>query len=94
LRHCSPALTCPDPGSNVLLDIDGRPIEADCLWSQQRVIVELDGRDAQGTRSAFESDRERDRRLQAAGWRVARVTWRQLGESEALIVDLRKLLAR
>jgi very-short-patch-repair endonuclease len=45
------------------------------------------------TRTAFESDRERDRRLQAAGWTVVRVTWRQLhGEPEAVLADLRRLL--
>jgi very-short-patch-repair endonuclease len=77
---------------NALLELDGRWIEADCLWRTQRVIVELDGGKAHRTRSAFESDRERDRRLQAAGWRVIRVTWRQMDDSKAILDDLRKLL--
>ena len=42
--------------------------------------LELDGRAAHATPAAFEADRERDRVLQAAGWRVVRVTWRQLTE--------------
>lgn len=82
----------PKGALNALLDIDGDKVEADCLWREQRVIVELDGRDAHGTRVAFESDRERDRRLQAAGWRVIRVTWRQLDDPAALLADLRRLL--
>jgi hypothetical protein len=41
---------------------------------------------------AFEEDRERDRRLQAAGWRTIRITWRQLEAPEAAIADLRRLL--
>jgi very-short-patch-repair endonuclease len=42
--------------------------------------VGLDGRDGHLNAHAFESDRARDRSLQAAGWRVVRVTWRQLRE--------------
>jgi hypothetical protein len=53
----------PWPELNVLLDLDGFKIEADCLWREGRVIAELDGGEAHGTRVAFEVDRERDRRL-------------------------------
>jgi very-short-patch-repair endonuclease len=56
-------------------------------------IVELDGRAAHTTTSAFERDRERDRILQADGWRVVRVTWRQLHDNcRSLASDLRRLL--
>jgi putative AbiEi antitoxin of type IV toxin-antitoxin system/uncharacterized protein DUF559 len=83
----------PQPQTNVLLELGGKTIEADCLWREQRLIVELDGHEAHGTRSAFESDRERDRRLQAAGWAVVRVTWHQLeDEPKAILADLRRLL--
>lgn len=82
----------PMPQLNATLDLDGWQIQADCLWRAQRVIVELDGSRAHGTRVAFEADRERDRRLQAAGWRVLRVTWRQLDEPADLLADLRTLL--
>jgi hypothetical protein len=35
----------------------------------------------------------RDRKLQAAGYRVIRITWRQLqDEPEAILADLRRLL--
>ena len=44
----------PKPTLNALLDLDGFKIEADCLWSSRRVIVELDGGRAHRTRSAFE----------------------------------------
>jgi very-short-patch-repair endonuclease len=83
----------PRPELNVLLDIDGFKVEADCLWRRQRLIVELDGGAAHRTRAAFEADRERDRRLQVAGWRVVRVTWRQLDDPASLLVDLRRLLS-
>lgn len=71
----------------------GKVFEVDCLWAPQRVIVELDGRATHGTRRAFERDREKDRVLQAEGWRVVRVTWRQLHDEPATVLaDLRRTL--
>ena len=49
---------------------------------------------AHGTREAFERDRARDRALQVAGWRVIRLTWRQLKEEPDNIAEqLATLLA-
>lgn len=85
----------PRPAVNVLLELETRVIEADCLWREPRLIVELDGHESHGTRAAFESDRKRDRDLRVAGWSVVRVTWRQLeDEPEVLASDLRNLLPR
>jgi hypothetical protein len=73
---------------------NGRLVEVDFAWPEHRLIVELDGYDTHGTRASFESDRERDRLLSVSGWRVIRVTWRQLHEQpEALAADLHALLA-
>ena len=69
-------------------------LEVDAAWRDARLIVELDGFDVHRTRAAFERDRERDRRLTAAGWRVIRLTWRQLSGGEALAHELRTLLAQ
>ena len=67
--------------------------EIDCLWREQRLAVELDGRAFHDTLQAYERDRERDRLLQAAGWRPIRVTWRQLERSRGgLERDLRRML--
>jgi Protein of unknown function (DUF559) len=83
----------PLPETNAHVQIDGVWYEVDCLWRQHRLIVELDGRATHDTRQAFESDRARDRILQAAGFRVIRITWRQLHESPAAVAaDLRALL--
>jgi very-short-patch-repair endonuclease len=83
------------PAKNLMLHIAGRWIEADFVWSEQRLIVELDGRATHQTRAAFENDRARDRALVAAGWRVIRVTWRQLrDEPDAVAADLRAALTR
>jgi very-short-patch-repair endonuclease len=65
----------------------------DCLRREQRLAVELDSRAFHATPSAFEGDRERDRILQAAGWRSIRVTSRQLDRSrDELERDLRRML--
>jgi very-short-patch-repair endonuclease/predicted transcriptional regulator of viral defense system len=69
-------------------------IEVDCLWRDQRLIVELDGRDAHDSTPAFESDRARDSALTAALWRVVRVTSRRIRrDGDRLAAELRALLA-
>jgi REase_MTES_1575 len=85
----------PRPRRNVDIVVPDGHFNVDCLWAEQRVIVELDGRATHGTRRAFERDRERDRKLQAEGWRVVRVTWRQLrDEPAAVLADLCRMLGR
>jgi very-short-patch-repair endonuclease len=85
----------PRPRRNADLAVDGRFYEVDCLWPEPRLIVELDGRATHGTARAFEKDRERDRLLQVAGWKVVRITWRQLrDDAPAVVADLRRLLRR
>jgi hypothetical protein len=83
------------PELNVWLLVDGSWFECDCLWRRERLVVELDGRAFHGTAAAFERDRARDRRLSAAGWRVIRVTWRQLQlDASEVAADLRSILHR
>jgi very-short-patch-repair endonuclease len=68
--------------------------ELDAIWPEQRLIVECDGFAFHGTREAFERDRAKDRALQAAGWRVVRITWRQLTDDPTTIArQLAALLA-
>ena len=52
--------------------------ELDATWHTERLVVDCDGFATHGTREAFERDRARDRALQVAGYRVVRITWRQL----------------
>lgn len=83
----------PRPHLNARLQVLGEWTEVDCLWRKERLIAELDSRSAHETRSAFETDRHRDRRLQVEGWRVVRITWRQLhDEPERIARDLEDLL--
>ncbi|HEX5712064.1 MAG TPA: hypothetical protein VFX85_01975 [Solirubrobacterales bacterium] len=83
----------PRPLFNATLPLRGRLLRPDCMWPDQRLIAELDGRASHGTPSAFEGDRQRDRILLAEGWRSTRITWRQLrDEPAAIAADLRAQL--
>jgi very-short-patch-repair endonuclease/predicted transcriptional regulator of viral defense system len=80
----------PRPETNVYVE----GIEVDCVWREQRVVIEVDSWEFHRTRAAFERDREKSRILQAAGWRCVAVTHRQLEEAaEDLARDVRRLLA-
>ncbi len=86
----------PEPERQVYLDPhDGGPmVRADFLWREKRLIIETDSARFHGTRSSFESDRRRDQRLILAGWRVIRITWRQITERpDEVVALLRRLLA-
>lgn len=84
----------PLPQLNAWLEVGGRRCQVDCLWPRQRVVVELDGFAAHGTRTAFREDRARDRRLRVAGYGITRLTWSQLeDEPDAIARDLSVLLA-
>jgi very-short-patch-repair endonuclease len=52
--------------------------EIDALFSEHRLIVELDGAEFHLDRHAFESDRDRDAELLAAGYVTVRITWERL----------------
>jgi predicted transcriptional regulator of viral defense system len=86
----------PQPEVNVWLDVpDGKPLQADFLWRDARLIVEADSRGFHDTASAFEYDRKREQRFQAAAWRVSRCTWAQVErESQRLATTIRALLAQ
>jgi very-short-patch-repair endonuclease len=69
------------------------PYTVDFLWPSHHLIVETDGWQDHGTRSAFESDRERDAWLVAHGFRVIRFTWRQLTrEGPKVAATLRRIV--
>jgi len=85
----------PKPRVNADMLLDADVIEVDFMWPEHGLIAETDGYRTHGTRTAFERDRERDRRLLLAGWRVVRFTWRQVIEEPAAVVGaLQVLIAR
>jgi very-short-patch-repair endonuclease len=72
----------PAPRTNVRI----QGMEVDMLWPAERLVVEVDGYEHHGPRPAFERDRRRDGRLLAAGYRVLRVTWRQIVEEPERVI--------
>lgn len=69
-------------------------LEVDFLWRDARLVVEVDGGTFHRHPRAFERDRKRDQILVAAGYRVIRVTWRQLTEEPmAVMVRIGQALA-
>lgn len=72
----------PAPAANARV---GR-YEVDLLWRAERVAVEFDSWAFHSDRRAFERDRVRDADLQAQGYRVIRVTWRQLTRQPETVI--------
>jgi very-short-patch-repair endonuclease len=71
------------------------PFEVDFLWRDLSLIVETDGFRHHGSRAAFESDRARDARLQALGYRVLRFTYRQVRQTpQAVVASLRGVMSQ
>jgi very-short-patch-repair endonuclease len=67
--------------------------EVDALWACERLVVELDGFAHHRHRAAFERDRARDAAMQAAGYRVIRITDRRLKREPTVIAaEIRSLL--
>ncbi len=67
----------PEPLVNhALIAPDYGYCEVDFYWPAHDLIVETDGWETHGTRTAFERDRAKDAALTAAGQRVLRFTWR------------------
>ena len=84
------AARLPEPRTNVRV---GRH-EVDFLWLDHRLVVEVDGYAFHSERRSFERDRRRDAELVATGYRVIRVTWRQIVEEpEATVAILAVALA-
>ncbi len=76
----------PAPRTNVKLRIEGHRFEVDLLWDEQRLAIEADGEETHRTPAAFQRDRKRDQVLAAAGYRTARITWRQVIDEPTAVV--------
>jgi len=60
----------------------------DFQWDTAKLVVETDGRGVHDNPYAFEEDRRRDLDLELAGWRVIRLTWRQVAEERERVLEL------
>jgi very-short-patch-repair endonuclease len=83
----------PSPRCNARLQVDSHRLEIDMLWEKQNLAIETDGEETHGTPAAFQRDRLRDQILTAAGYRTARVTWRQVvDEPNAVVHRIARML--
>jgi very-short-patch-repair endonuclease len=83
----------PTPDTNVSVQTRRRAYTVDCLWRDQRVAVELDGRAAHARILAFESDRRKDAALSAVGLHPLRFTWHRVtNEPDEVIAELQATL--
>jgi very-short-patch-repair endonuclease len=60
--------------------------EVDALWPEHRLVIEVDGYAYHGHRAQFERDRRKDLALTAAGYRVIRISWRQLTQEPFALI--------
>jgi very-short-patch-repair endonuclease len=74
LKRLCKAAALPMPRTNARV----AGYEVDAFWPAHKLIVEVDGYKYHRTRGRFERDRRKDAALTVAGYRVIRITWRQL----------------
>ncbi len=65
------------PDVNKWITVDGKPTQPDFRWPEQRLVIEADGGQWHDHPLARKDDAERQARLEAAGERVIRVSWKQ-----------------
>jgi very-short-patch-repair endonuclease len=84
----------PRPQVNVRVRTLRRSFEVDFLFCDLRLVVEADGDRYHGTRLAREADAQRQADLEAAGYRVVRLNWRQVTrEEDETVRRLRRVVA-
>jgi very-short-patch-repair endonuclease len=59
--------------------------EVDFRWPAARLIVETDGFSTHRSRHAFERDRRKRLRLEALGWHVISLSWRQVRDDASTV---------
>jgi len=93
-KRCSkPSATTTTSRARTNAEVNG--YEVDALWPDEGLIVEVDSREFHLNGRAFEDDRLKDAELVAAGYRVIRVTHRQLKHDPAGVARrIRRALAQ
>jgi hypothetical protein len=84
-----------EPETNVPISANGTTYVIDCLWREEGLAVELDGRDGHARELAFESDRRKDAALIGTGLRPLRFTWQRVNyEPAETLADLTAAMNR
>lgn len=83
------------PEMNARIRLAGRrPVEVDFLWRTRRLVIEADGRAWHDDPVTRELDAAKQAALEAAGYRVLRITWNQaIREPQETIARIRAALA-
>jgi very-short-patch-repair endonuclease len=76
----------PEPLVNEELRIGDSVLKPDLMWPARRVLVELDGFETHGTRTAQRRDHRRDRVTGLAGWLTLRFTWDDVAQDVGAVV--------
>jgi hypothetical protein len=85
----------PAPERNVRLVAGGVNWELDCLWREQGVVLELDGRPFHVIERDFEKDKLKDMKLAGAGLVVVRVTTQRFErDTDGVFADIDAVLER
>ena len=83
------------PVTQLVVDLGGGVVaRLDLALPEARLALEYDGRAVHGRDEAFLADRRRQNALVAAGWTVLRVTAEDLRRPQALLAQVRAVLAR
>ena len=69
------------PEINAPLRVDGRTIIPDYLWRARRLAIEADSVTWHDHKLTREHDADKQAQLEAAGYRVLRITWAQIARS-------------
>ena len=80
------------PRPEVNTRIEG--MECDFVWRDRRLIVEVDGYEFHRSRASFARDREKDVRLEIAGWRVLRFAYEHVVNRPAWVAHAIRLAWR
>ena len=79
----------PTVSQHTIVDRNGAWIgRVDFAWPEARLVLECDGFEHHEGRDAFHRDRRRWNALVRAGWRVVIVTWHDVIDDPAYLVDL------
>ncbi len=80
--------------ANFEISLKGRTCYLDVAFPGLKVVIEVDGRWVHSDRATFESDRDRQNLLVAAGWRVVRLTWAMLAHPDQVLAILTDVIGR
>jgi very-short-patch-repair endonuclease len=81
---------------NQAIRVGGRILtSADVYFHKARLVIQADGRAHHSSATAFEDDRARTNQLEAAGYTVLRLTWKQVTrDPDAVVALVRAALAK